>query len=310
MILKEYPTIIFDTIPKLYERHTKVFITHLHGMEAQVDRLPKKFCKMYTTQPLAKQLLEYLSPRSTNISSMDFHIVPEGKPFTIRLNDGKRLEMMLCAANVLGNSLMLLIRRLCGGRLLYYYSAVQQEDLSCLMGNTIYQEWIALGTEELFLNLQAAHLPFVHLDFERIAEQISKYFKDNGKNAVIEVPHFGYELLIRKLAETRTLFGHIKLLDRFLKSYTCLTSDLKYFHQPGYTVTMTVNHNCSTDNNDRELHYPLANLKWSPIPNRINLIQICSLLRPVHISGIVGYHKMSNMVLVPEFLKSFKLKYS
>ncbi|KAH8359307.1 hypothetical protein KR093_005722, partial [Drosophila rubida] len=310
MLLKEYPTIILDTIPKLYESQIKVFITHLYGIEAQVDRLPKKFCKMYTTQPLANQLLEYLGPRKANISPQDFYIVPEGKPFDIRLSDGKRLQMMLCAGNVLGSSLMLLIRKLRGGRLLYYYSAVQQDDLWCLMGNTTYHEWIALGTEQLLLNLQGAHLPFVHIDYEQVADEISTYYTDNGKHAVLKVPHFGYEWLIRKLAESNNLFGHIKLLDSFMKSYTCLSSDLKVFHQPGYTVNMTVNHICNTDIYDHETPYPLDNLKWSPIPNRINLIQICSLLRPLRISGIVGYHEKGTVIPVPEYLKSFKLKHS
>ncbi|XP_034113924.1 uncharacterized protein LOC117574282 [Drosophila albomicans] len=306
MRLKEYPTIILDTIPKLYERQINVFITHLYGIEAQVERLPKKFCKMYTTQPLANQLLEYLGSRGANISSEDFHIVPEGKPFSIRLSDGKRLEIMLCAGNVLANSLMLLIRRLRGGRLLYYYSAVQQDDLNYLMGNTTFQEWIALGTEELLLNLQAAHQPFDHIDFEQIAEQISKFFKENDKVPVIEVPQFGYELLIRKLAETSALFGHIKLLDSFQNSYRCLTSDLRYFHRSGYTISLAVNHKSSINIHNSEISYPLSKLKWSPVPNRINLIQICSLLRPLHISGIVGYHEKGNVTPVPEFLKNFK----
>ncbi|XP_034485909.1 uncharacterized protein LOC117790540 [Drosophila innubila] len=307
MRLKEYPEIMLDTIPKLYEIHSKVFITNLYGMEEQVERLPKRFCKMYTTQPLANQLWIYLNRRNANISMQDFHIVEESQPFAIRLSDGKRLEVMLCAGNELGSSLMLLIRRQHGGRLLYYYSAVQQDDLSRLMGNETYQKWISLGTEVLFLNLQAANQPFVHIDFEGVAAEISKYCKDTGNEDVIKVPLFGYEYLVHRLAKTFTLFGHIELQDSFMCNFCCLTLDTRYFHRPGYTCTVKI---CNTNNFPGMEHYPLSKLKWTPVPNRINLIQLCSLLRPLHISGIVGYHEMGNVGPVPAYLKRFKKGYS
>lgn len=54
----------------------------------------------------------------------------------------------------------------------------------------------------------------------------------------------------------------------------------------------------------------LDKLKWSPVPTRMNLIQLCSLLRPLHISGLIGYHDKGNAPSVPEYLKRFKLNYS
>lgn len=307
MLLKEYPDIILDTIPKLYEIHSKVFITHLYDVEKQLQRLPLRFCKMYTTSILANQLLKYLIARKANISFRDFHIIEESQPITIRLNDGKRLEIMLCAGNELGNSLMLLVRRLRGGRLLYYYSAVQQDDLCRLMGNTIYQEWIAQGTEVLFLNLQAASQPFVHIDFEEVAKEISEYSKNMNNKAVIKLPLFGYEFLVQRLAKTFALFGHIKLMDSFLDNFLCLTPEPRYFAQPGYIVTAKV---FTRNNFEIGSSYPLAKLKWSPVPNRINLITLCSLLRPLHIRGIVSYHEKGNAAPVPEYLKRFKNGYS
>ncbi|KAM8704133.1 hypothetical protein ACLKA7_008699 [Drosophila subpalustris] len=307
MRLNEYPDIILDTIPKLYESHIKVFITSLYGMQEQVARLPKRFCKMYTTQTLAHQLHIYLSRRKANISMQDFHIVEEAEPFTIRLSDGKRLEVMLCAGNELGNSLMLLIRRPNGGRLLYYYSAVQQDDLCCLMGNTIYLEWIALGTEVLFLNLQAANQPFVHVDFEEVAKEIAEHSKDIDKEVMIKLPLFGYEYVVHRLAQTFALLGHIELLGSFSDNYSCLTPDQRYFNQPGYTTIVEV---CSPENFDGEIYYPLHKLIWSPVPNRINLIQLCSLLRPLYINGIVSYHDKGIIEPVPTYLKRFKKGYS
>ncbi|XP_030569247.1 uncharacterized protein LOC115768698 [Drosophila novamexicana] len=310
MRLKEYPEIVVDVIPKLYESHIKVFITHLYGMEEQVDRLPKKFCKMYTTQPLASQLLHYLRSRGANISEQDFHILRDAQPFTLRLSDGKRLQLMLCAGNDLGNSLMLLIRKVQGGRLLLYYSAVQQDDLCQLMGNITYQEWIAKGTEVLFLNLQAVDQQFNHVDFEEIARGIYIYGESMKRPTVLQVPLLGYEYLIRRLAQTLTLYGHIKMSNAYLDNFMCLTSDLRRFEVAGYVVRANVVASNSVDYDAQEKPHPLEKLQWSPVPNRMNLIQLCSLLRPLHINGIVAFHASGNVPPVPQFLKRFQLKYS
>lgn len=312
MHLKDYPEIIVDAIPKLYEKHNKVFITHLYGVQEQVNRLPKKFCKIYTTAALAEQLLLYLSPRNANISKEDFHIMEAGEPFVLRLSDGKRLQVMLCAGNELGNSLMLLIRKLHGGRLLYYYSAVQQEDLCYLMGNATYQEWIVHGTEMLFLNLQAANKPFEHIDFNKIADELLKDRQDIDSPIVIKLPLFGFEFLAKRLAQTRAFHGGIKMVGNFLHNYCCLTTNLRYFHQPGFQIRV-----CIMDTHETEECPSIASsedlldkLKWSPVPTRMNLIQLCSLLRPLHISGLIGYHDKGNAPSVPEYLKRFKLNYS
>lgn len=314
MHLKDYPEIILDEIPKLYESHHKVFITHLYGVQEQVNRLPKKFCKMYTTAALAEQLLLYLNPRNANISKEDFHIIESGVPFELRLSDGKRLQVMLCAGNELGNSLMLLIRKLHGGRLLYYYSSVQQEDLCYLMGNATYQEWIVHGTEMLFLNLQAANKPFEHIDFNEVADELLKYNQNTDSPVVIKLPLFGFEFLAKRLAQTRALHGSIKMVGNFLNNYCCLTSNLRYFHQPGFQIRVYImdTHEadeCTTIASFKN-PYSIDKLKWSPVPTRMNLIQLCSLLRPLHISGIVGYHDKGNAPSVPEYLKNFKLRYS
>ncbi|XP_023170639.2 uncharacterized protein LOC111599272 [Drosophila hydei] len=303
MRFKEYPEIVVDVIPKLYEDHIKVFITHLYGMEEKVDRLPKQFCKMYTTQPLANQLLGYLSSRGAKISLQDFHIVKEAEPFQLRLSDGKRLELMLCAGNELGNSLMLLIRKLQGGRLLYYYSAVQQDDLCRLMGNVTYQEWIAQGVDELYLNLKAADQPFKHVDFEEVARIISDCAASAGGTYVLKLPLFGYEYLLTRLARTLTLYGHIKLMSSYLHSYCCLGADLGHFEQDGYAVTVQIEASNSWP-------LPLNELLWSPMPNRMNLMQLCSLLRPVYINGIVDFHATGNVPAVPQYLKRFRTRYS
>ncbi|EDV97882.1 uncharacterized protein LOC6558070 [Drosophila grimshawi] len=301
MRLKDYPEIVLDDIPKLYESHIKVFITHLYGLEEKVDRLPKQFCKMYTLQPIATQLLHYLRSRSANISEQDFHIVKNSEPFTVRLSDGKRLEMMLCAGNELENALMLLIRKLHGERLLYYYSAVQQDDLCKLMGNASYQKWIAQGTEVLFLNLQAVDQTFKHIDFEEVAKAITK-----NEQTVLKIPLLGYEYLIRRLAQTATLYGHISLKGNYLESYKSLSPDLRHFEQPGYKVTVLVK--SPFDGPDKL--YPLEKLQWSPVPNRINLIQLCSLLRPLHIHGIVTFHANGIVPPAPQYLKRFRFNYS
>ncbi|KAH8417391.1 hypothetical protein KR222_010154, partial [Zaprionus bogoriensis] len=310
MRLKEYPEIIVDAIPKLHESHIKVFITHLSGIEKQVNRLPKQFCKMYTTKPLAQQLLHYLSTRNANISQQDFLIVEHAQPFMLRLSDGKRLQVMLCAGNELGSSLMLLIRKWQGGRLLYYYSAVQQDDLCLLIGNATYHEWISHGTDELLLNLQAAHRPFVPIDFEEVAKEVKQHGKFVDNPIVIKLPVLGYEFIARRLAQTCALFGHIKLQGNFLRNYCSLSSDLRCFHQPGFKITAHIMDIEETELRCSERSYPLGKLKWSPVPNRMNLIQICSLLRPNHISGIVGYHDTGNAPPVPDYLKRFKLGYS
>lgn len=307
MRFKEYPEIVVDVIPKLYESHIKVFITHLYGMQDKLERLPKQFCKMYTTQPLANQLLSYLNSRGAKVSQQDFHIVKEAQPLQLRLSDGKRLELMLCAGNEIGNSLMLLIRKPQGGRLLFYYSAMQQDDLCRLMGNLTYQEWIAQGTDELYLNLQEADQPFQHMDFDEVARKIAEHAASVGGACVLRLPLFGYEYLVTRLAQTTTLFGHIKLMNSYLHSYSCLGADRRRFEQPGYAVTVKIE---AVHSNDSEAPYPLEELQWSPIPNRINLIQLCSLLRPVYINGIVDFHTTGNVPAVPQYLKRYRLRYS
>lgn len=314
MRLKDYPEIIVDEIPKLYESHIKVFITNLYGIQEQVNRLPKKFCKIYTTKALADQLLAYLCPRNANISKQDFHILEDTQPFVLRLSDGKRLQVMLCAGNELGNSLMLLIRKVYGGRLLYYYSAVQQDDLCYLMGNATYQEWIGQGTEILFLNLQAASKPFVHIDFDLIAAEMLKHSQDIDSPIVIKLPLFGFEYVAKRLAQTEALCGNIKLVGNFRRNYSFLTPDTRHFHQPGYKITVNIMDTYETEVYTSiisfESPYPITKLHWTPVPTRMNLIQLCSLLRPLHISGVICYHDKGNAPSVPDYLKRFKLKYS
>lgn len=314
MRLKDYPEIIVDEIPKLYESHIKVFITHLHGMQEQVHRLPKKFCKIYTTRALADQIFEYLFLRNANISKQDFEILEDTQPFVLRLSDGKRLQVMLCAGNELGNSLMLLIRKVYGGRMLYYYSAVQQDDLCYLMGNATYQEWIRQGTEVLFLNLQAASKPFEHIDFDLIAAEMLRHSQDIDSAIVIKLPLFGFEFVAKRLAQTEALCGTIKLVGNFLRNYRCLTSDLRNFHQPGYKMAVNMMDTYETEVYTSvmsfEKPYPITKLKWSPVPTRMNLVQLCSLLRPLHINGIICPHDKGNAPSVPDYLKHFKLNYS
>lgn len=314
MRLKDYPEIIVDEIPKLYESHIKVFITHLHGMQEQVHRLPKKFCKIYTTRALADQIFEYLFLRNANISKQDFQILEDTQPFVLRLSDGKRLQVMLCAGNELGNSLMFLIRKVYGGRMLYYYSAVQQDDLCYLMGNATYQEWIRQGTEVLFLNLQAASKPYEHIDFDLIAAEMLRHSQDIDSAIVIKLPLFGFEFVAKRLAQTEALCGTIKLVGNFLRNYRCLTSDLRNFHQPGYKMAVNMMDTYETEVYTSvmsfEKPYPIPKLKWSPVPTRMNLVQLCSLLRPLHISGIICPHDKGNAPSVPDYLKHFKLNYS
>ncbi|XP_068140239.1 uncharacterized protein [Drosophila tropicalis] len=313
MRLKEYSDIIFDLIPKLYESHSKVFITHLYNVEKQVERLPKKFCKMYTNRSLASQLLYYLKSRNASISESDFHIVEDAKPFQLRLSDGKRLEVMLCAGNELKNSLMLLIRRIQGGPLLYYYSAVQQDDLWRLMGNDTYNAWIAQGTEILYLNLQHANqTEILHYDYDDIAESLIKFAEETERKVLIKIPLFGFEYVIRSLAYTQ-LYGHIHLMGCFGETYRRLTDDMQRFNNPNFAQTVQV---CSlTDimnviRTEDLVEFPLAQLKWTPLPTRVNLKQLCSLLRPKHIHGIVAYHAVGNAPPAPSYLQSLRSTYS
>ncbi|EDW77957.1 uncharacterized protein Dwil_GK24761 [Drosophila willistoni] len=310
MRLKEHSDIIFDVIPKLYESHSKVFITHLHNVEKQLERLPKKFCKMYTNRSLASQLLCYLTSRNASISESDFHIVEDAKPFQLRLSDGKRLEVMLCAGNELKNSLMLLIRRIQGGPLLYYYSAVQQDDLWRLMGNDTYNAWIAQGTEILYLNLQHANQTEVlHYDYDEIAESIIKFAEERERKVLIKLPLFGYEYVIRSLAYTQ-LYGHIHLMGCFGDAYRHLTNDMQRFNNPNFAETVQVCSLADSIGTEDLVEFPVTQLKWTPVPTRVNLKQLCSLLRPKHIHGIVAYHALGNAPPAPSYLQALRSTFS
>ncbi|XP_022208412.2 uncharacterized protein LOC111064884 isoform X2 [Drosophila obscura] len=309
---KEHPDLVFNVIPKLYASTTKVFVTHLHQMEKQLKPPPQRFCRMYTTRPLANQLLRYLQSEQVNISEKDFHIAEDCEPFQLRLSDGRRLEAMLCAGTALGSSLMLLIRKLQGGKLLYFYSAVQQDDLCQVRENPVFISWIAQGTDRLFLNLTGADRPFVHVDYDELKAAIETLRKKNNNVVRLKLPLFGYEPLVRRLGYT-ALYGHIRLMGKYAESYASLTSDLQRFEEPDYMVKVHVfadnDFTVLTSQTERFDIFALDSLKWSPVPTRINLIQLCSLVQPEHIQGIVPHHSTGNVPPAPEYLQCFKASY-
>ncbi|XP_017030957.1 uncharacterized protein [Drosophila kikkawai] len=313
---KEHPELIFDVIPKLYEQHFKVFVTHLGNMQEQLLVLPRKFCRMYTTRPLANQLLKYLRSRQAKIEEADFEVVEECQPFSLRLSDGKRLEAMLCPGSKLGHNLILLIRRPTNvGKLLYCYSAVKLESLGCLLANSIFNSWIAQGTEQLYLNLSSVNVPFEPVDFDELAANIEEYRKSHNAVVLLELPLFGYEELVWQLNYTK-LHGHIRLLGDFQESFECLNSELKLVPGRLTKVHVSAIQNSSAEDSQAEedekvatVHFPLGIIKWSPLPTRMHLRQLCSLLRPDHIQGIVPFHAVGNVPPAPEFLQCFRSKY-
>ncbi|XP_020801944.1 uncharacterized protein LOC110178974 [Drosophila serrata] len=313
---KEHPELIFDVIPKLYEEHFKVFVTHLGNVQEQLHVLPRKFCRMYTTRPLANQLLKYLESRQAKIGEEDFQVVEECKPFPLRLSDGKRLEAMLCSGSELGHNLILLIRRPTNaGKLLYCYSAARLENLGCLLANSVFNSWISQGTEQLYLNLSDVNRPFEHVDFDVLAATIEEYRKEHNQVVLLKLPLFGYEELVYQLDNTR-LHGHIRLVGNFLESFKCLSSDLKPIPERVIKVHVCDTHNWRTVAS-RELkeeliatvNFPLDLLKWSPQPTRMHLRQLCSLVRPQHIQGIVPFHSSGNVPPAPQFLQCFRSTY-
>ncbi|XP_033149765.1 uncharacterized protein LOC108599898 [Drosophila busckii] len=302
MRIKEYPEIVFDVIPKLYEQQTKVFITNLCEMEQQLERLPKKLCKMYTTRPLAEQLFLYLSTRHADITKKDFHIVQDSEPFKLQLSTGHSLQVMFCAGSELGNTLMVLIRKAQGpGVMLYYYSAVQQFDLCRSIRNANYIEWIREGTELILLNLQQVEAPFRPVDYDEIARNITAFNKAKQAVARIKLPLFGYEQLVKKLAAT-VLRGQIELLGSYAESYSILCTDTP-LRLPNHVVRLQI---CARSewNLSSCSSFQLYTVNWSPVPHRVNLIQLCSLLRPLHINGIVGYHTSGYVPPVPDYIES------
>lgn len=312
---KEHPELMFDTIPKLYEEHIKVFLTHLGNVEEQLMLLPRKFCRMYTTQPLADQFRKYLLSRQAKIGDEDFQVVEEGQPFPLRLSDGKRLEAMLCRGSQLGHNLILLIRRPAqGSKVLYCYSAVRLENLGCLLGNSVFNSWIAQGTEQLYLNLSSVNTDFVHVDFDKVAASIEEYRRSHNAVVLLKLPLFGYEEFVWQLGFTR-LRGHIRLLGDFAESFRCLSSDLKPIQGRVTKVHVCATHNWSTEASQEEeevatVPFPVGFLEWSPLPTRMHLRQLCSLLRPQHIQGIVPYHSMGNVPPAPNFLQCFRSTYT
>ncbi|EDV41055.1 uncharacterized protein Dana_GF23618 [Drosophila ananassae] len=311
---KEHSELSFDVIPKLYDANIKVFLTSLFRVEEQLQPLPRKFCRMYTTEPLAHQLLDYLASRGGQLSMQNFHLVEDCQPFELQLSFGRKVEVMLCNGSHLNNSLILLIRRPQGGRLLYCYSAVRMDNLGRLLGNPVFNSWISRGTERLYLNLSSGDEPFEHLDFEEMAKQIQKDCIQNNHVLELMLPHFGYEELIWNLGHTR-LYGQIRLMGTFGQSYKHLSSDLNRFQCDNNSVKINVSMilDCEaalealhTDSESRTVTLPLHQLKWTPLPTRMHLRQMCSLLRPQHIDGIVTFHSAGNIPQVPEFLRCFK----
>eukprot|EP00099_Drosophila_melanogaster_P021738 NP_649029.1 uncharacterized protein Dmel_CG7341, isoform A [Drosophila melanogaster] len=308
---KDHPDLHFDVIPKLYDAHSKVFLTSLCDVDEQLKLLPRRFCRMYTTRPLATQLFQYLQSRKANVSEQDFLVVEEGQPFALLLKDGKRLEGMLCSGSHLGHSLILLIRRQQGNRLLYCYSAMRLDNLGRLLGNSVFNSWIAQGTEQLYLNLSSVNLPFDHIDFDEMAHFIEDLGARNDQSMVhLKVPKFGYEEMLWRLAHT-SLRGHIHLGDHIAKSYECLSIDLERFLEENYVPRVFVS-GCPTDFNhyQKVVSLDLKELKWTPTPTRMHLRQLCSLLRPQHIQGIVQFHTDGIVPPIPSFLKIFKANYS
>ncbi|KAH8286947.1 hypothetical protein KR018_011395, partial [Drosophila ironensis] len=304
---KEHPDLIFDVIPKLYDSHFKVFVTNLQHVEEQLERMPRKFCRMYTTRPLADQLLLYLRSRNAQVSEQDFHVVSDGQPFELQLSDGRRLEAMLCSASSLGHCLILLIRRPQGGPLLYCYSAARLDNLGRLLGNTVFNSWIAPGTDRLYLNLASVGDQFRHPDYENMAKNIAEIYKKRKEIVVLRVPLFGYEELIWNLGHT-PLYGQIKLRGHFADIFACLTKDLKRFEpkNPDDIIKLLV---CAKEVRIAETLSP-ESLNWTSAPTRMHLRQLCSLFRPHHIESVVPFHCRGNVPRVPEFLKCFKATFS
>ncbi|KAH8373328.1 hypothetical protein KR009_000858 [Drosophila setifemur] len=310
---KEYPELFFDEIPKLYEARSKVLLTSLVQVHEQLQRLPRKFCRMYTTKPLASQLLQYLRSRQADVSDQDFQVVEEGKPFHLRLSDGKRLDVMLCSGSYLGHSLVLLIRRPQGGPLLYFYSAVRLDNFGRLLGNFIFNSWIAQNTEKLFINLSSVNRPFEHVDFDKLAAYIEEYRKEHKSLVLVELPLFGYEELVWRLGHTK-LHGQIRLLGDFAEIYTCLSTDLKRFERGDYEtkvhICAALDWSTMVSRADRVAPLPLEALHWTPQPTRMHLRQLCSLLRPQYINGIMPYQSPGNLLPVPSFLQCFRATFS
>ncbi|XP_017058982.1 uncharacterized protein LOC108099846 [Drosophila ficusphila] len=310
---KDHPDLRFDVIPKLYDVHFKVFITSLCHVQEQLHLLPRRFCGMYTTRPLANQLFVNLKNRNANIKEKDFHLVEECEPFSLILSDGKRLEAMFCSGSHLGNSLILFIRRQQGGKLLYCYSAARLENLGALLGNRIFNSWISEGTDQLYLNLSSVNFPFEHVDFDEVAKTIEEYGKKRNNSVVhLDVPFFGYEEMLWLLAHTR-LRGHIRLDDKLADSYKCLSDDLERFQQKDYVTRMHVGGSLG---DAKPAYHPrkvvsldIKLFKWSPKPTRMHLRQLCSLLRPEHIQAIVNFHSDGVVPPIPSFLKVFKPNY-
>ncbi|XP_043646783.1 uncharacterized protein LOC122615758 [Drosophila teissieri] len=304
---KDHPDLHFDVIPKLYDAHSKVFLTSLCNVDEQLKLLPRRFCRMYTTRPLANQLLQYLQARKANVVQQDFHVVEEGQPFALLLKDGKRLEGMLCSGSHLGHSLILLIRRMQDNRLLYCYSAMRLDNLGRLLCNSVFNSWIVPGIEQLYLNLSSVNVPFEHVDFDEMAHFIEEHRAKNEQSVVhLKVPKFGYEELFWRLAHT-TLRGHIHLGERMAKNYECLGTDLERFRSENYVPKIFVS-GCPTDFNpyQKVVSLDIKELKWTPTPTRMHLRQLCSLLRPQHIQGIVQFHTDGIVPPIPSFLKVFK----
>ncbi|XP_016983175.1 uncharacterized protein LOC108047489 [Drosophila rhopaloa] len=312
---KDHPDLRFDVIPKLFDAHFKVFVTNLVHVEEQLHLLPRQFCRMYTTRPLANQLQQYLKLRKANIKEQDFKVVEEGQPFPLVLSDGKRLEAMLCSGSHLGHSLILLIRRPQDGRLLYCYSAVRLDNLGRLLGNSIFNSWIVKGTEHLYLNLTSVNEQFEPVDFDRMAITIEEYGnQNNGVEVCLVLPLFGYEEMLWKLAHTQ-LNGHIRLGDVLKDSYKCLSSDLERFqgfHCLGQWlyVCSSLEHSQQGNQQENVVFLNIEHLKWSPPPTRMHLRQLCSLMRPQHIQGIVHFHSNGIVPPIPTYLKRFKANYS
>ncbi|XP_016937605.4 uncharacterized protein [Drosophila suzukii] len=312
---KDHPDLHLDVIPKMYDPHFKVFVTSLCHVQKQLEKLPRRFCRMYTTDALATQLLKYLKSLKANITKQDFNVVKEGQPFPLILSDGKRLEAMLCSGSHLGHSLILLIRRQQGGRLLYCYSAMRLDNIGRLLGNPIFNSWIAAGTDQLYLNLSSVNMPFVHVDFDEMAITIKEHGSRNNNSVVhLDVPLFGYEELLWKLAQTR-LRGHIRLDEKLAESYKCLSSDLECIQEKNNYIPRVYVYGSLED--AEQMYEPrnvvsldIKNLKWSPTPTRMHLRQLCSLLRPQHIQGIVPFQSDGVIPPIPPFLKRFKANYS
>ncbi|EDV51886.1 uncharacterized protein LOC6546253 [Drosophila erecta] len=308
---KDHPDLHFDVIPKLFDAHSKVFLTTLCDVDKQLIHLPRRFCPMYTTRPLATQLFQYLQSRNANVVGQDFHVVEEGQPFALQLKDGKRLEGMLCSGSHLGHSLIVLIRRMQDNRLLYCYSAMRLDNLGRLLGNSVFNSWIAQGTEQLYLNLSSVNLPFDHVDFDEMAHAIEAHGAQNDQSVVhLKVPKFGYEEMVWRLAHTN-LRGHIHLGEHMTKCYECLSTDLERFRDENYVPKIFVS-GYPTDFNPHQktVSLDITELKWTPNPTRMHLRQLCSLLRPQHIQGIVQFHTDGIVSPVPSFLKVFKANYS